>query len=133
MAQSQSSDTSDPIESKEALVSRLRKLVDKASVMLFMKGTPKFPVCRFSRRIIRVLNDHGIIYDSSNVLTDEAVRQGMKEFADWPTFPQLWVDGELVGGLDIVKEKSNTTPDFLSQYSVQKDATEDLKVKIENL
>jgi Grx4 family monothiol glutaredoxin len=71
--------------------------------MLFMKGTPKSPVCRFSRRIVRILNDRGIVYDSFNVLTDEDVRHGLKEFAEWPTFPQLWVDGELVGGLDVVR------------------------------
>ncbi|KAF4336890.1 glutaredoxin [Fusarium beomiforme] len=128
----------DPGESKEALTARLRDLVNSAPVMLFMKGVPKCPLCRFSRRIVRILNDHGIQYDSFNVLKDEAVRQGIKEFADWPTFPQLWVNGELVGGLDVVssvdsaqigyvvadgegqvKEEFAANPEFLASYSVK--------------
>lgn len=105
-AHSHAPSTSDPAlsteQSQEALFTRLTKLVKKAPVMLFMKGTPKSPVCRFSRRIVRLLNDHNIIYSSFNVLSDEDVRVGLKVFGEWPTFPQLWVDGELVGGLDIV-------------------------------
>ncbi|WXC58270.1 hypothetical protein SNK03_004168 [Fusarium graminearum] len=92
----------DPVESKEALTARLQGLVNSAPIILFIKGVPKCPLCRFSRHIVRILNDHGIWYDSFNVLKDEAVRQGIKEFADWPTFPQLWVNGDLVGGLDVV-------------------------------
>jgi Grx4 family monothiol glutaredoxin len=87
---------------EESLTAHLKHLVSSAPIMLFMKGTPKCPVCRFSRRIVRLLNDRGVEYDFFNVLTDESVRQGLKEFADWPTYPQLWVDGELVGGLDVV-------------------------------
>ncbi|KAI3571555.1 glutaredoxin-like protein [Fusarium oxysporum f. sp. albedinis] len=115
----QTSET-DPAESKAALTVRLQDLVNAAPVMLFMKGTPKCPVCRFSRRIIRILNDHGIVYDSFNVLADETVRQGIKDFADWPTFPQLFVNGGLVGGLDVVKEEFVANGDFLSQYSAKK-------------
>lgn len=89
-------------EEKAALTTRLTTLVRAAPVMLFMKGTPKSPRCRFSRRLVGVLEAHGIEYGSFDVMSDEAVRQGMKEFGDWPTFPQLWVDGELVGGLDVV-------------------------------
>ncbi|KAF9780370.1 hypothetical protein IL306_000480, partial [Fusarium sp. DS 682] len=105
MAHPKAPGTSDPAptpeQSKETLTARLTDLVKVAPVMLFMKGIPKSPVCRFSRRIVRILNDRGIVYDSFNVLTDEDVRHGLKGFADWPTFPQLWVDGELVGGLDV--------------------------------
>ncbi|KAH7180258.1 hypothetical protein DER46DRAFT_582141 [Fusarium sp. MPI-SDFR-AT-0072] len=78
-----------PKQSKEALTVRLIELAKVDPIMLFMKGIPKSPVCRFSRRIVRILNDRGIVYDSFNVLTDEDVRQGLKEFADWLTFPQL--------------------------------------------
>ncbi|KAK6721008.1 hypothetical protein SNK05_004100 [Fusarium graminearum] len=77
------------------------------------------PVCRFSRRIIRLLEDHRILYGSFNVLSDEDVRQGLKLFGDWPTFPQLWVNGELVGGLDIVREEFNTKPGYLTEYTVE--------------
>lgn len=93
---------SEPAEPKAALHSRLSDLVNGAPVMLFMKGLPKCPLCRFSRRVVRILDHHGIQYSSFDVLKDEAVRLGIKEYADWPTFPQLWVNGELVGGLDIV-------------------------------
>ncbi|PCD24239.1 hypothetical protein FGRA07_11218 [Fusarium graminearum] len=108
-------------QSQEALVARLSELVNTGPVMLFMKGTPKSPVCRFSWRIVRLLDDHKIMYSSFNVLSDEDVRQGLKWFGKWPTFPQLWVAGELVGGLDIVREEFNTTPDYLSEHTVEDD------------
>lgn len=88
--------------SKEELHKRLSELVKAAPVMLFMKGTPSAPQCGFSRQTVSVLREKGIRYGFFNILADDEVRQGLKEFADWPTFPQLWVDGELVGGLDIV-------------------------------
>ncbi|KAF5962859.1 putative glutaredoxin [Fusarium bulbicola] len=114
----QTMETTELAESKEVLNSRLRDLVNTAPVMLFMKGVPKCPLCRFSRRVVRILNEHGIRYSSFNVLQDEAVRQGIKEYADWPTFPQLWVNGELVGGLDIVKEQFAANAEFLCAYKV---------------
>ncbi|KAH8732912.1 thioredoxin-like protein [Phaeosphaeriaceae sp. PMI808] len=104
--------------SKEELFKRLGELVKAAPVMLFMKGTPSAPQCGFSRQTVSVLREKGVRYGFFNILADDEVRQGLKEFADWPTFPQLWVDGELVGGLDIVKEEFENDPDFLTQYSV---------------
>jgi Grx4 family monothiol glutaredoxin len=88
--------------SKEELHKRLSELVKAAPVMLFMKGTPSAPQCGFSRQTVSILREKGVRYGFFNILADDEVRQGLKEFADWPTFPQLWVDGELVGGLDIV-------------------------------
>ncbi|KAH8691954.1 putative thioredoxin [Talaromyces proteolyticus] len=108
-----------PQETKEALFARLAELVKAAPVMLFMKGTPSSPQCGFSRQLVGILRENGVKYGFFNILADEDVRQGLKEFADWPTFPQLWVQGELVGGLDIVKEEINTDPDFLKAYAVQ--------------
>lgn len=87
---------------KEALHKRLTSLVKAAPVMLFMKGTPSSPQCGFSRQLVALLREKSIKYGFFNILADDEVRQGLKEFADWPTFPQLWVEGELVGGLDIV-------------------------------
>ncbi|KAJ5887980.1 thioredoxin [Penicillium taxi] len=107
-------------ESNDALNARLTKLVKAAPVMLFLKGTPDSPMCRFSRRLVRILREHGIDYNYFNVLGDENVREGLKEFGDWPTFPQLWVDGELVGGLDIVREEISANPSFMGQYAVSK-------------
>ena len=92
-----------PEQSKEALFARLAELVKAAPVMLFMKGSPSAPQCGFSRQIVGILRERSVKYGFFNILADEDVRQGLKEFADWPTFPQLWVEGELVGGLDIVR------------------------------
>lgn len=89
-------------QSKEELFKRLSELVKAAPVMLFMKGTPSAPQCGFSRQLVALLRENGVKYGFFNILADEDVRQGLKEFADWPTFPQLWIQGELVGGLDIV-------------------------------
>jgi len=83
---------------------RLEKLVKAAPVMLFMKGTPSAPECGFSRTLVGILREKNVRYGFFNILADDDVRQGLKVYSDWPTFPQLYVDGELVGGLDIVKE-----------------------------
>lgn len=88
---------------KEELHDRLSSLVSAAPVMLFMKGTPSVPQCGFSRQLVGLLRERGVRYGFFNILADEEVRQGLKEFSDWPTFPQLYVGGELVGGLDIVR------------------------------
>jgi Grx4 family monothiol glutaredoxin len=88
--------------SKEELNERLGELVKAAPVMLFMKGTPSAPQCGFSRQTVSLLREKGIRYGFFNILADDEVRQGLKEYSDWPTFPQLYAEGELVGGLDIV-------------------------------
>lgn len=96
-------DTSaDPAQAKEELFKRLGELVKAAPVMLFMKGTPSGPQCGFSRQLVALLRERSVKYGFFNILADDEVRQGLKEFAEWPTYPQLWMDGELVGGLDIV-------------------------------
>lgn len=95
-------ETADPARTKEELDKRLRELVKAAPVMLFMKGTPGAPQCGFSRQLVALLRENSVKYGFFNILADDEVRQGLKEFADWPTYPQLWVDGDLVGGLDIV-------------------------------
>ena len=91
-----------PEQSAEALHARLSDLVSAAPVMLFMKGTPSAPQCGFSRQTVALLREKHVRYGFFNILADDEVRQGLKEFSDWPTFPQLYVGGELVGGLDIV-------------------------------
>ncbi|KAL4885216.1 thioredoxin-like protein [Aspergillus karnatakaensis] len=111
-----------PEQTKEALWARLTELVKAAPVMLFMKGTPSAPQCGFSRQLVGILRERSVKYGFFNILADEDVRQGLKEFADWPTFPQLWVNGELVGGLDIVKEELENDPDFFNSFSVNKAA-----------
>jgi Grx4 family monothiol glutaredoxin len=109
-----------------------------------MKGTPSSPQCGFSRQLVGILRERSVKYGFFNILADEDVRQGLKEYADWPTFPQLWVSGELVGGLDIVRfflltsgwfqlidnrvancslqvrDEIENDPSFLDQFSVNK-------------
>lgn len=89
---------------KEDLNVRLKKLINAAPCMLFMKGSPKEPRCGFSKQMVEILNKHGISFSSFDIFSDEEVRQGLKAYSNWPTYPQLYVAGELIGGLDIVKE-----------------------------
>lgn len=83
---------------------RLKKLISSSPVMLFMKGSPANPQCGFSKQIIALLNESGIKFSHFDILSDNEVRQGLKKYSDWPTYPQLYGDGELIGGLDIIKE-----------------------------
>ena len=83
---------------------QIKETVDANDVVLFMKGTSTMPQCGFSSRVAGVLNYMGIAYKDVNVLEDEEVRQGIKDFSDWPTIPQLYVKGEFVGGCDIITE-----------------------------
>ena len=83
---------------------RLQTLVEANDVLLFMKGSPLFPQCGFSSRAVSILNHLGVEFESVDVLQDQGIRQGIKEFSDWPTIPQLYVKGEFVGGSDIMME-----------------------------
>ena len=84
--------------------SRSDTTVKTNDVVLFMKGTPLFPQCGFSSRAVAILEHLGVEYQSVDVLQDQGVRQGIKEYSDWPTIPQLYVKGEFVGGSDIMME-----------------------------
>ncbi|MEM6940602.1 MAG: Grx4 family monothiol glutaredoxin [Pseudomonadota bacterium] len=83
---------------------RIQETVDTNPVVLFMKGTKEMPQCGFSSRVAGVLNYMGVDYSDVNVLADDELRQGIKDFSDWPTIPQLYVKGEFVGGCDIITE-----------------------------
>ena len=87
-----------------AINERIQQQIDGDSVVLYMKGTPVFPMCGFSAQVVQVLSHVGVPFQSYNILDDMELRQGLKEFSNWPTFPQLYVKGELVGGCDIVRE-----------------------------
>ena len=97
-------DVAEKTESQEELARRLHSLMQQSKVVLFMKGVPDAPRCGFSRRIVGLLREQGVQFSSFDILQDESVRQGLKVLNDWPTFPQLIVKGEFVGGLDVVKE-----------------------------
>src|SRR5579884_277008 len=82
----------------------IQDLIEKNRVILFMKGTKTFPQCGFSGAVVQILSQHGVPYETVNVLADDKVRQGIKDFSNWPTIPQLYVDGKFVGGCDIVRD-----------------------------
>jgi len=82
----------------------IKKGVDEHDVLLFMKGTPVFPQCGFSASIVQILSHMGVKFTGVNVLDNPEVREGIKEFSNWPTVPQLYVKGEFVGGCDIIRE-----------------------------
>lgn len=86
------------------LEARLRSLISSAPAILFMKGTPDEPACGFSARMVNILQDNGVAFSSFDILSDPNVRAGLKLYSNWPTYPQLYVNGALVGGVDIIKE-----------------------------
>lgn len=86
----------------------IQKQITDNQVMLFMKGTPDFPQCGFSSTVVQILNYLGVDFEADNVLASDELRQGIKEFSNWPTVPQLYVKGEFVGGCDIVREMFET-------------------------
>lgn len=83
---------------------RIENDLKKNKIMLYMKGSPEAPQCGFSAQAVAILKEHDVPFHSFNILNDESIRQGLKEYANWPTFPQLYVNGELVGGCDIMME-----------------------------
>ena len=87
---------------------RIKSLVDDNRVLLFMKGEKHFPQCGFSNRAVSLLNALGVEFETVNVLADMEIRQGVKTFSNWPTIPQLYIDGEFVGGSDIMWEMYQT-------------------------
>ena len=99
--------------------------IDQNDVVLFMKGTPVFPQCGFSAAVVQVLTHMGVKFKGVDVLADEAVRQGIKEFSNWPTIPQLYVKGEFVGGCDIVREmyESGELTEMLNAQGIEQQLT----------
>jgi monothiol glutaredoxin len=86
------------------IADRIENDLKTNDVMLYMKGNPMFPQCGFSARVVQILSHVGVPFNSANVLEDAELREGIKQFSNWPTIPQLYVKGEFVGGCDIVTE-----------------------------
>ena len=86
------------------LKQRIDETVQKNKVVLFVKGTKQFPQCGFSNAVITIFKQLGVPFETVNILADQDLRQGMKEYSQWPTFPQVYVGGEFIGGCDIVRE-----------------------------
>ncbi len=89
---------------ENVVFTRIQKELDENDIVLFMKGTAVYPQCGFSSLVVQVLSQLGVTFRDINVLEDNDIRQGVKEFTKWPTIPQLYVKGEFVGGCDIVRE-----------------------------
>jgi monothiol glutaredoxin len=87
---------------------RIEDLLQGSKVMLFMKGTRQFPACGFWNAVVQILKKEGVPFETFNILADAEVRQGLKEYSSWPTYPQLYVAGKFVGGCDIVTEMHQT-------------------------
>jgi monothiol glutaredoxin len=100
-------------------IDQIKKDISENDVVVFMKGTPAFPQCGFSAAVIQVLSHLRVQFKSVNVLEDDGIRQGIKDFADWPTIPQLYVKGEFVGGCDIIREMAESGE--LAELMKQKD------------
>ena len=86
------------------VMEEIKNTVESNPIVLFMKGSPNFPQCGFSAVVVQILNDLKVEYKDINILLDQDLRQGIKDFSDWPTIPQLYVKGEFIGGCDIIKE-----------------------------
>ena len=105
----------------QTVLDRIKGDVAANQVVLFMKGSPVFPQCGFSARVVQILTHLGVKFKGIDVLQDPSIRQGVKDFSSWPTIPQLYVKGEFVGGCDIVSEmyESGELQDLLAKSGVQ--------------
>ena len=117
-SQEQDHDTS-PQQSQQSLNDRLKALINSSPIVIFQKGTPTAPKCGFSRQAIEMLNDANVSFGYFNILEDDDVRQGLKAYSDWPTYPQLYVNGVLVGGLDIMKEMADEEGGLVEQLELE--------------
>ena len=86
------------------VLAQIDEQVKKSKILVFMKGTPSFPMCGFSAATVQVLDSYNVPYESVNVLEDPAIREGIKHYSNWPSIPQVYINGEFVGGCDIVRE-----------------------------
>jgi len=109
----------------DTTTTRIETEIAQNPVMLYMKGNPRFPQCGFSARVVQILTHLGVQFGSANVLEDPALRDGIKQFSNWPTVPQLYVKGEFVGGCDIVTEmfQSGELETLLSEKGVAHNAS----------
>ncbi len=87
---------------------RIETIVNSSPIIVFMKGTKLMPQCGFSNNVVQILNSLGISFETFDVLSDEEIRQGIKDYSDWPTIPQVYVKGEFIGGSDILIEMYNS-------------------------
>jgi monothiol glutaredoxin len=103
------------------VIDRIKQDITDHPVVLFMKGTPVFPQCGFSAAVVQILTHMGVKFKGIDVLSDPSIRQGVKDFSNWPTIPQLYVKGEFVGGCDIIREMFETGElrDYLADQGIE--------------
>ncbi len=106
---------------------KIRNLIEKDNVVLFMKGTPDFPQCGFSANTVGILKYFGVKFSSINVLDDNEIREGIKEYSDWPTIPQIYINKEFIGGCDILREmaESGEIIDLLKKNKISYEISKD--------
>ena len=92
----------------QALKEKIEQLIHSSKIFLFMKGTPEEPQCGFSAKVVDILHELNVTFSSFDIFSDEEIRQGVKDYSNWPTYPQLYVNGKLVGGCDIVVEMAQS-------------------------
>lgn len=116
------------------IANEIQTTIDNNDVVLFMKGTAQMPQCGFSSRVAGVLNYMGVTFADVNVLADDTMRQGIKNFSDWPTVPQLYIKGEFIGGCDIVTEMtiSGELDQVFTQHNIAFDADAADKIRAAN-
>jgi monothiol glutaredoxin len=104
----------------DSVAERIKSEIESNDVVLYMKGTPVFPQCGFSSTVVQVLTHLGVKFKGIDVLTDPSIREGIKQFSNWPTIPQLYVKGEFLGGCDIVREmyQSGELQELLSSNGI---------------
>jgi monothiol glutaredoxin len=105
----------------ETVAARIKQEIDDNQVVLFMKGSPVFPQCGFSAAVVQILSHLNVKFKGVDVLQDPGIRQGIKDFSNWPTIPQLYVKGEFVGGCDIIREmfQNGELQEFLTTNGVE--------------
>ena len=105
----------------DTVFTRIKSEIESNPVMLYMKGNAMFPQCGFSARVVQILSHMGVAFQTANVLEDQELREGVKAFSNWPTIPQLYVKGELVGGCDIITEmyQSGELESLFAEHGIQ--------------
>ena len=106
---------------------KISNLIEKDKVVLFMKGTPDFPQCGFSANVVGILKYFGVNFSSINVLDDNEIREGIKEYSDWPTIPQIYINKEFIGGCDILREMAENGEiiDLLKKNNISYEISKD--------
>lgn len=131
----QSSAVQHAADNNKPIEQRLKSLISAAPVMCFIKGTPEQPRCGFSRTLVQLLKEHNIQFDTFDILSDQTVREELKKFSNWPTYPQVYANGELLGGLDVIKGmiEEGELDDAIPAAARKQNGASDINAQLEKL